>query len=127
MSSIDGVSHPGRRSRGASGAGAGWVGIGPWTWRQRLITSIWWVATSTSHNRASALTASFVVPPGHPKLSSARLRSTWLLWHLMAGTRLPELASPRAFGAITVLSDLLADVPPMDEQDAVQMLRGESQ
>jgi hypothetical protein len=82
---------------------------------------------STSRNRASALTASLVVPPGHPKLSCARLRSTWLLSHLIAGTRLPELASAAGLQGITVLSDLLANVPKMGERDCVQMLRGESQ
>ena len=82
---------------------------------------------STSRNRASALTASFEVPPGHPKLSCARLRSTWLLWHLTAGTRLPELAVAAGLRGVTVLSDLLADVPPMDERDAISMLRGERQ
>ena len=82
---------------------------------------------STSRNRASALTASFEAPPGHPKLSCARLRSTWLLWHLMAGTRLPELAVAAGLRGVTVLSDLLADVPPMDERDAISMLRGECQ
>ena len=109
-----------------AGAGAGSVGSRPsWTWRQRPVTNIWWAATSTSRNRASALTASLVVPPGHPKLSCARLRSTWLLSHLIAGTRLPELASAAGLRGITVLSDLLANVPPMDEQDSVQMLRGD--
>jgi hypothetical protein len=82
---------------------------------------------STSRNRASALTASLVVPPGYPKLSCARLRSTWLLSHLIAGTRLPELASAAGLRGITVLSDLLANVPTMDERDSAQMLRGESQ
>ena len=82
---------------------------------------------STSRNRASALTASLVVPPGHPKLSCPRLRSTWLLSHLIAGTRLPELASAAGLQGITVLSDLLANVPKMDEQESLQMLRGESQ
>ena len=71
---------------------------------------------STSRNRASALTASFEVPPGHPKLSCARLRSTWLFWHLMVGTRLPELAAAAGLRGVTVLSDLLADVPPMDDR-----------
>jgi hypothetical protein len=81
---------------------------------------------STSRNRASALTASLFVPPGHPKLSCARLRSTWLLSHLIAGTRLPELASAAGLRGITVLSDLLANVPPMDACDSVQMLRGDN-
>jgi hypothetical protein len=82
---------------------------------------------STSRNRASALTASLMVPPGHPKLSCASLRSTWLLSHLIAGTRLPELAVAAGLRGVTVLSDLLADVPPMDERDAISMLRGERQ
>ncbi len=81
--------------------------------------------SSTSRNRASALTASLVVPPGHPKLSCARLRSTWLVSHLIAGTRLPELASAAGLRGTTVLSDLLAAVPPLDERDAIQMLRGD--
>jgi hypothetical protein len=81
--------------------------------------------SSTSRNRASALTASFVVPLGHPKLSCARLRSTWLLSHLTAGTRLPELASAAGLRGVTVLSDLLPNVPAMDERDAIEMLRGE--
>ncbi len=82
---------------------------------------------STSRNRASALTTSFEFPPGHPKLSCGRLRSTWLFWHLMLGTRLPELAAAAGLRGITVLSDLLAAVPPLDERDAIQMLRGERQ
>ncbi len=82
---------------------------------------------STSRNRASALAASFEAPPGHPKLSCARLRSTWLLWHLMAGTRLPELAAAAGLRGVTVLSDLLGDVAPMDERDTIQMVRGERQ
>jgi len=81
---------------------------------------------STSRNRTSALTASLVVPPGHPKLSCARLRSTWLSSHLIAGTRLPELASAAGLRGITVLSDLLVNVPPMEQRDSAQMLRGAS-
>jgi len=81
---------------------------------------------SRSRNRASALTASLEVPPGHPRLSAARLRSTWLLWHLSAGTRLPELAAAAGLQGVTVLSDLLDAVPPMPEADARRMLRGAS-
>ena len=79
---------------------------------------------STSRNRASSLTASLVVPPGHPPLSASRLRSTWLLWHLRAGTRLPELARAAGLKGVTVLSDLLSLVVPMPEGDADLMLRG---
>jgi hypothetical protein len=79
---------------------------------------------STSRNRASALAASLVVPPGHPPLSASRLRSTWLLWHLNTGTRLPELAVAAGLKGVTVLSDLLSLVAPMPEGDADLMLRG---
>jgi hypothetical protein len=79
---------------------------------------------STSRNRASSLTASLVVPPGHPPLSASRLRSTWLVWHLRAGTRLPELARAAGLKGVTVLSDLLSLVAPMPEGDADLMLRG---
>jgi len=79
---------------------------------------------STSRNRASALTSGLVVPPGHPRLSAARLRSTWLLGHLNAGTRLPELAAAAGLQGVTVLSDVLRDVAPMSEPEARRLLRG---
>ncbi len=79
---------------------------------------------STSRNRASSLVSGLEVPPGHPRLSAARLRSTWLLWHLNAGTRLPELAAAAGLQGVTVLSDLLDDVAPMSEQEARRLLRG---
>ena len=79
---------------------------------------------STSRNRASDLTSGLEVPPGHPRLSAARLRSTWLLWHLTAGTRLPELAKAAGLHGITVLSDLVPAIPPMAERDGRHLLRG---
>ena len=81
---------------------------------------------SLSRNRASSLTERLVVPPGHPRLSAARLRSTWLLWHLTVGTRLPELAAAAGLQGVTVLSDLLASVTPMPGGEAELMLRGAS-
>jgi hypothetical protein len=79
---------------------------------------------SRSRNRAGTLTASLEVPPGHPRLSAARLRSTWLLWHLRVGTRPPELAASAGLQGVTVLSDLLVNVPRMTEADTRHMLRG---
>ncbi len=79
---------------------------------------------STSRNRASSLASGLAVPPGHPRLSAARLRSTWLLWHLCAGTRLPELATAAGLQGVTVLSDLLDHVPPISEAEARRLLRG---
>lgn len=82
--------------------------------------------TSTARNRAGALAASVIVAHGHPKLSASRLRSTWLVTHLVMGTRLPELARAAGLQGLTVLSDLLPYVPFVDEASAVEMLRGRS-
>lgn len=79
---------------------------------------------SVSRNRASALIARLEVPPGHPRISLPRLRSTWLQWHVKAGTRLPELAAAAGLQGVDVLSDLLHLAPPMTERDAHVMLRG---
>lgn len=79
---------------------------------------------STSKNRAGALAASVVVPNGHPRFSAPRLRSTWLVTHLILGTRLPELARAAGLRGVTVLSDLLSNVPALDEVEAAEMLRG---
>jgi hypothetical protein len=79
---------------------------------------------STSRNRANALASGLEIPPGHPRLSAARLRTTWLLCHLEAGTRLPELAAAAGLQGVTVLSDLLHAVPTMGERDTRNMLRG---
>jgi hypothetical protein len=82
---------------------------------------------SMSRNRSSSLIARLEVPPGHPRLSLPRLRSTWLLWHLTTGTRLPELAAAAGLQGVAMLSDLLQFVPPLDERDAHLMLRGATQ
>jgi hypothetical protein len=81
---------------------------------------------STARNRAGALAASLVVPHGHSRFSASRLRATWLVTHLAIGTRLPELARAAGLAGVTVLSDLLAFVPAVDEAEAQQMLRGRS-
>ncbi|MHB1928993.1 MAG: hypothetical protein ACYCUG_06155 [Acidimicrobiales bacterium] len=46
----------------------------------------------TARNRAGALAATLAVGNGRPRFSASRLRSMWLVTHLAAGTRLPELA-----------------------------------
>lgn len=65
-----------------------------------------------------------VLGPRTPRLSAGRLRSTWLVTHLAAGTRLPELARAAGLKGITTLSDLLSDVAPLDQADARRALRG---
>ena len=79
---------------------------------------------STSTRRTGHLVQRLVVPTGHPPLAPARLRSSWLLTHLRAGTRLPELCRAAGFEGVTVLSDLLEHVEPLDEGSSQAMLRG---
>ena len=79
---------------------------------------------SQSRNRAGALAASLVVANGHPRFSASRLRSTWLVTHLAVSTRLPELARAAGLQGVTVLSDLLEFVPPLDVCEAAALLRG---
>lgn len=80
---------------------------------------------AVGRNRANALAGSIVTSTSAPRLSLPRLRSTWLLTHIDRGTRLPELAAAAGLSGITVLSDLLADVTPLDPEAAARMLRGE--
>lgn len=79
---------------------------------------------SLSRNRAGFLACKFVTAHGHPALSAPRLRSTWLVHHLTVGTRLPELAKAAGLAGVTVLSDLLPNVPALDQAQAAQKLRG---
>ncbi len=79
---------------------------------------------STSKNRTCALVARLIVGHDQPRFSPSRFRSTWLLSHLKAGTRLPELAQAAGVRDVRVLSDLLEHVPPMGELETVEMLRG---
>ena len=81
---------------------------------------------SLAPNRVSDLIYRLEVPRDHPKLSPARLRSTWLVTHLTLGTRLPELARAAGLRGVFVLSDLLPHVPLLDDQSAVEKLRGQA-
>ena len=79
---------------------------------------------SKSRNRTGHLVARLSVPTGHPPLAPARLRSSWLLWHVEHGTRLPELCQAAGIQGPAVLSDLLPLVPRMSSADREAMLRG---
>jgi hypothetical protein len=78
---------------------------------------------SLSKNRTGHLVGDLFVPTGHPRLAPARLRSTWLLGHLDAGTRLPELCKAAGIKGATVLSDLLGYLYAVDDERAHAMLR----
>jgi hypothetical protein len=80
--------------------------------------------TSSDRNRASRLAGGFERPYPSLGLSAARLRSTWLVHHLEAGTRLSELVGAAGLSGATVLSDLLSEVAPLGTAEAVAMLRG---
>jgi hypothetical protein len=78
---------------------------------------------SSSNRRTGQLIARLVTPTGHPRLSPARLRSTWLLWHLQAGTRLPELCRAAGLRGTAVFGDLLEFSEPLCEHLELAMLR----
>lgn len=79
---------------------------------------------SEARNRVADLAKRLVCPAGHPRLSPGRLRSTWLLSHLVAGTRLPELCRAAGLQGFEVLSDLLPLVAPLGRGEEVSELRG---
>jgi hypothetical protein len=76
-----------------------------------------------SNRNTGALVERLVTPTGHPRLAPARLRSTWLLWHLQAGTRLPELCRAAGLRGTGVFVDLLEYVEPLCEHVELAMLR----
>lgn len=78
---------------------------------------------SDSKNRTSSLTEKLFVPTGHPRLVPARLRSTWLVSHLDAGIRLPELCLAAGIKGATVFTDLLEYLQPLEPDQAAAALR----
>ena len=79
---------------------------------------------SESQNRTGHLAASLIVPTGHPPLSPPRLRSTWLLAHLEAGTRVPELCQAAGLQGTAAFGELLGFASRLSEVDAARCLRG---
>ncbi|MEX1263834.1 MAG: hypothetical protein WEE66_07860 [Actinomycetota bacterium] len=77
-----------------------------------------------SKNKASRALSRYEAGPGRPHLNSSRARSTWLLQHLILGTRLPELAQAAGFANVSSLDELLPYVPAMSELERRRMLRG---
>lgn len=77
-----------------------------------------------SKNASSEFAADIIIDGGRIPFSPARLRSTWLVAHLEAGTQLPTLlqaAGMRTFGS---LGDLLGFVRPLADGEARTQLAG---
>ena len=79
---------------------------------------------SESRNRVGDIAKRLRCPLGHPRISSARLRSTWLVDLLADGVPLPVICAAAGLSGITTLSDLLPHVPGVDVDQEIQMLRG---
>lgn len=65
---------------------------------------------STSPNRVSSLVRQLHVPPGQVALSPSRLRATWKLEHLLAGTPLPYLLDLAGVQSLRGVESLLPDL-----------------
>jgi hypothetical protein len=77
-----------------------------------------------SWSRCAYIAGHFKAWPGVPPLSANRLRSTWLVWHLRAGTRLPEFLKAAGLTTHSNLSDLFEWVDPLSSHEAVRQLQG---
>jgi hypothetical protein len=79
---------------------------------------------SNSKNRTGHLVASFLVPTGHVPLAPARLRSTWLLAHLIDAVPLGELCVAAGLAGPAVLGDLFEFLPLLSPDHHAAALRG---
>jgi len=61
-----------------------------------------------------------------PMLAASRLRSTWLVTHLRAQTRLDTLMSAAGLTSLTSLQDLLHYLPDQEESVVTEQLRAKS-
>lgn len=81
-------------------------------------------------NAAGEAVARIRLDPRGPQLDLGRLRATWLVTHLTAGTRVPELMVAAGVESMTAISDMAEFVPPLDSRPARcavavrEMLRG---
>jgi hypothetical protein len=79
---------------------------------------------SKVRNRVTDMAKRLDRPSGHPALNTARLRATWLVEHMGAGTRLPELCAAAGMDGFEFLSELLPFVGPLDQPVVDRLLRG---
>jgi hypothetical protein len=79
-------------------------------------------ATAHHRNYLSERLSSVDLPPGTPPVHAGRLRSTWLVHHLNAGTRIPELLEAAGLRSTTCLWDVVPYVDPQTRTSALTML-----
>jgi len=79
--------------------------------------------TRTDKNLASALARGVRIDSGRIKLNASRLRTTWLVTHLNAGTNMKVLVAAAGLQSIQSLRDLLQYMDPVDESSATAALR----
>lgn len=75
-----------------------------------------------SKNAASHFARQIVIDQGRVPFSPARLRSTWIVAQLEAGTQLPVLLKAAGLRAVESLDDLLPYVRPSSDADARNQL-----
>ena len=74
-------------------------------------------------NRVSTVKGRLVLSDGAPPVDPGRLRATWLVAHLQAGTNAALLADAAGLEGLTSLSDLLAFVARPERGEALAALR----
>ena len=79
---------------------------------------------SESRNRVGDIAKRLRCPVGHPRISSARLRSSWLVDLLGDGVPITVICTAAGLSGITTLSDLLAHLPCVDPDEQIRLLRG---
>lgn len=65
--------------------------------------------------------------PAPVEWSPMRLRATWLVRHLAAGTHIPTLLEAAGLTTLAALVPLLPHVPQLSAEDAAAALRGDAQ
>jgi hypothetical protein len=81
---------------------------------------------SVTRNGSNRLQARIEQVPKLPRLTAKRARSTWLVWHIERGTRLPELLAAAGVADVAALRDLARHARLVSEPSADRMLAGTS-
>lgn len=77
-----------------------------------------------THNAFNRLTSA-AASRGGPNVTSARLRATWLVWHLERGTRLDVLCAAAGLSTPLSIGSLMRFVSPATPQHAARLMRAE--